>query len=115
MKHFLIASAVLAFVLCLVCVNCALVRRAARGLLDEAHALCEENAAEFEKDWKKARKLFSLSAHECELERVDEASCDAVSAAEQNDAGAFAAAKRRLEAALEELLDYEDASFYGVF
>ena len=115
MKHFVISALVFALVLAFVCANGALVRRKAGELLEKARSLAPDGAAEFERTWLAERRFFSVSVHECELERVDEAACDAVSAAENGDENAFFTAKRRLTAALGSLAGGELWNTDGIF
>ena len=118
MKHFLISAAIFLLIRCFVCVNGAAVRRRVRDLSAAAEALedmTRKAARDFEKRWRNERGSISVSVHECELERVDEAVCDLISAAEAGDAAAYEKARRRLMTALAELAEGENADLYGLF
>ena len=115
MKRFLISVLLLAAILALVYVSGARNKRRAEILCEAAREMTPQNAAEFEKEWKNARKRFALSVRESMLERVDGAACDAASAASVGDETAFITAKRRLVAALENIADGGLWDFLSVF
>lgn len=115
MKRFLISVLLLAAILALVCLSGARNKRRAEILCEAAREMTPQTVAEFEKEWKNARKRFALSVRECMLERVDGAACDAASAASAGDETAFITAKRRLVAALENIACGDAWDFLNVF
>ena len=122
MKRFVISAALLALTVALVCVNALFVRSSAEELIALTGSLSAEGKKEMEEGarvlaekWRSLHDRLSISLHECELERVCEAVCDLLSAAENGDKAAFIAAKNRLAAALGELADGERRGFFNVF
>ena len=121
MKHFVISLSLLALTFALVCANAFFVRTAADELIALAQSLSaeygrmEESARVFAEKWYSLHDRLSISLHDCELERVCDAVCDLLSAAENGDNAAFITAKNRVSAALYELADGERQGFFNVF
>lgn len=121
MKHFLISASLLALTVALVFVNARFVRSSASDLLALTSSLSaedgrmEESARDLAEKWYSLHDRLSVSLHDCELERVCDAVCDLLSAAETGDKAAFVRAKNRISAALGELADGEKWGFFNVF
>ena len=65
--------------------------------------------------WSEKRPSLSLSIHEDELDRIDEAAADLYGAAQSGDFETYCAARERLMAFLPTLADGEKPSFRRVF
>ncbi|NLN55145.1 MAG: DUF4363 family protein [Clostridiales bacterium] len=124
MKHFVIAVILLAVIVGCVIANGCFVRKFVNNALELTKNLPEtreefdsytENIQHYVDKWYRRHGFLSLSIHMCELERVCEAVADIKACFQTKSYENYIQAKRRLEAALDELADGEKPSFVNIF
>ena len=125
MKHTIIAGMLLILILLVVVMNATFVR----SVTDELYTRLNElpvskggfeasggdDVKSFYALWSEKRPSLSLSIHEDELDRIDEAAADLYGAAQSGDFETYCAARERLMAFLPTLADGENPSFRRVF
>lgn len=125
MKHTIIAGSLLVLILLVVVMNAAFVR----GVTDELYTRLSalpvskdsfeasggDEVRSFYALWSEKRASLSLSIHEDELDRIDEAAADLYGAAQSGDFKSYCAARERLMSFLPTLADGEKPSLRRVF
>ena len=106
MKHTIIAGMLLILILLVVVMNATFGGFEASG---------GDDVKSFYALWSEKRPSLSLSIHEDELDRIDEAAADLYGAAQSGDFETYCAARERLMAFLPTLADGEKPSFRRVF
>lgn len=125
MKHTIIAGILLIFLLLVVVTNATFVRSVTDELYSRLNTLPVskdtfetsggDDVKSFYALWSQKRPSLSLSIHEDELDRIDEAAADLYGAAQSGDFEAYCAARERLMAFLPTLADGEKPSFRRIF
>lgn len=125
MKHTVIASCLLFFILLLVVVNAIFVR----DVTDELYNVLQQlpssrstfdlegssHAENFYSLWAEKRGSLSLSIHEDELDRIDEAAAELYGAAQSGDFETYCAARERLFTFIPTLADGEKPTLKTIF
>lgn len=121
MKHTIIAGMLLILILLVVVMNATFVRSVTDELYTRLNELpvskggFEASGGDVYALWSEKRPSLSLSIHEDELDRIDEAAADLYGAAQSGDFETYCAARERLMAFLPTLADGEKPSFRRVF
>lgn len=125
MKHTIIAGCLLILILLIVVMNAVFVR----GVTDELYAQLKElptSRSAFDTDgsdyaesffalWNEKRGSLSLSIHEDELDRIDDAAAELCGAAKSGDFETYCAARERLFTFVPTLADGEKPTFRTLF